>query len=1057
MRRYLYLSLIAFGLACYSGQIGAAAEPSAKGPFKLVAHGQDHRTLQLDRSFMAQPLRIGSKTFARGLGTHANSLTVIQLGAGCKSFEAQVGADLNEPTRKAGGSVVFVVKVDGKERYRSKVLKPGMEPLAVSVKLTGAKKLELITDVSTKGFTGDHADWADAKITLADGRKVYLSEQCRRDGLPAAVKPPAPPRTGPAEPETRTLTAEEAQAMLKREWLFQAKGKPPAQRALQEIGWARQIAERLRNAAKAPDLKNELAKLTALETELKALPAKADPKKCEGLYLAVRRVKRRVMFSDPLVDFSRLLFIDVPERYPHESMHRVYPQAQLDCVRLLVLDGLHPGGKVRKLAGELGPGWFWRPDVSFDGKRALFCFRPKKDRTFHLYETNVDGSTSSGQATVRQLTSGNYDDQDPIYMPDGHIVFVSNRGHSYARCVVGHPSTVVARCDADGKNIYLISGGNEPEYTPALMPNGQILYTRWEYTDKELMRIQSLWTVNPDGTGTSAFWGNQSYWPDMLLEARPIPGSHRVMFAGHGHHQVYWGSIGIVDPKKGFNYPDGLTRVTWDVPWCEVGNGPNEKPETTDYHTSGAYRGYKSPYPLSEELFLVSGRPSGRGSKFRILLMDTRGNRELIYEGAFNVLYPIPIKPRPIPPVKPDSITWAGAQRDGRKIKPGTFYCPDVYQGAPKILRGKAKYLRVIHSDWNTMTLGKKIQDTKYTRARTHMHVGPVVSVVVNDAVKFVLGTIPIEDDGSLYFEAPPCKSLHFQLLDERHRTLHTMRSFTNVMPGERRGCVGCHEVQSITPPRQRRAIAMKKPPAKITPYAIGPNYSLGYERDIQPILDKNCGKCHQGKGKGKKKLDLTLRPSTDGGVFPEPYLTLTLGKKRQLHDFPGRCEGGIADTILAEARPWTPQIYKTHPPMISLSYKSRLVEIASSTKHNKVNKTKADSLSLTKLILWVDTLCPYRGERELRAMADPDPTLPLFRRSNYPPSDVTITDVYAQSPYRPRMRTAPLVNRAYRQDEFPTVESRLPRDAKGNILPSVSFTPDGKRVVRMSDGIAKP
>ena len=232
-----------------------------------------------------------------------------------------------------------------------------------------------------------------------------------------------------------------------------------------------------------------------------------------------------------------------------------------------------------------------------------------------------------------------------------------------------------------------------------------------------------------------------------------------------------------------------------------------------------------------------------------------------------------------------------------------------------------------------------------------------------------------------------------------------------------------------------------------LEPYAIGPVYSMGYERDIQPILDKYCGACHQGKGKGRAKLDLTLRPSPDAGVFPEPYVTLTLGKKRNLGGhFPSNCEGGIAGTIMAENRPWRPEDYGTFPPMQALSYKSKLIEYAGSGKHNKV---KVDDESLTKLILWVDTMCNYRGEQELRAMADPDPNDPLFKRSNYPPSDPTIKDVYAQSPYRPRMRTAPLVNRAYRQDEFPTTESRLPRDANGNILPPVEFLADGARVER--------
>lgn len=849
------------------------------------------------------------------------------------------------------------------------------------------------------------------------------------NGKPA-VKPVIP-----TEPETVTLSSEQADELLREEWLFQAENKPLYERSIQEIGWAREMAGRLLQKNRGLDLSKELETLVALEKQLTKASA-------EDVYIKIRKLKRKIMFKDPLVDFSQLVFIDVPERYPHESMHRVYPQAQLNCVRLLVLDGLHPGGKVRKLTEDLGSGWYWRPDISYDAKKVLFCFRPEKDKTFHLYECGLDG------ANLRQLTYGNYDDQDPVYIPNGDIAFVSNRGNSYARCVVGHPSTVVARCDPDGKNIYLISAGNEPEYTPSVMPNGQILYTRWEYTDKELMRIQSLWTVNPDGTGTSVYWGNQSYWPDLLMEARPIPSSHRVMFAGHGHHQVYMGSIGIIDPRKGLDYPDGLTKVTQDTPWAEVGDGPADRSgatnETENYHTSGAYRGYKSPYPLSEELFLVSARHHPKKDQFKIFLMDVYGNRELIYQGVFHCLYAIPVKARKKEPVIPDRVEWAGAQKDGKEIKPGVFYCQDVYKDSPEVLRGKAKYLRVIQQDFNTMTLGKKIQDAEHTRG-IHMHVGPVVSLVCNDAVKFVLGYVPIEKDGSVVFEAPPCVPLHFQLLDENHRTLHTMRSFTNVMPGEIRGCVGCHEGQ-VTAPSRTRPMAMNKRPKKITPYAIGNRYSIGYERDIQPILDKYCGNCHKGdkNPKARKRLDLTLRPSHDGGIFPEPYIELTLGKKRTLRSFPVNCEGGIAGTILAQPQPWTPETYKTFPPMKAMSYKSKLVEYASSGKHNNV---KVDELSLEKLILWVDTLCIYRGEQELRAMEDPDPENPVFKRSNYPPSDATVKDVYAESPYRPRMRTAPLVNRAYRQDEFPTVESRLARDKEGDVIPAVRFTKDGKRV----------
>jgi hypothetical protein len=962
--------------------------------------------------------------------------------------------DISRLLRKGGNAVVVRgVNVGG----------IGAAVCAVCVEVQGqrgAKTVDVVTDATWRVTAAQIADcsrpelddlgWKSADVVGPMGMAPW-------GWLAGGPAPAGRPWEIPEEPPTRTLNPEEAQVALEAEWLFQSEGKPLHERAVQEIGWTRAVAARLAKSQRPPDLKTELTRLDALEKAIRALPVKnsqtsevsktSEVSPAKALYLEVRKVKRQVMFKDPAVDFSQMVFIDVPERYPHESMHRVYPQAQLNCVRLMVLDGLHPGGKVRKLTDKLGPGWYWRPDVSFDARRVLFCFRPAADRTFHLYEANLDGTG------LRQITSGSYDDMDPIYLPDGRIVFMSNRGNSYARCTVGHPSTVVARCDADGSNIYLLSAGGEPEYTPSLLSDGRILYTRWEYTDKELMRIQSLWTVNPDGTNTSVFWGNQSYWPDMLLEARQVPGSHRVMFAAHGHHEVYWGGVGLLDRTKGFNYPNGLTKVSQELPWIEVGNGPDERMETADYHTSGQYGGYKSPYPLSDKVFLASirhGPPKhvfairNNASRFKLFLMDVYGNRELIYEGAFHVLYGTPVRPRAVPPVIPDRVAWAGRQQDAAPVAPGSIYSSNIFQGAPAILRGQAKYLRVILLEPTTFTLGKKLQDVETPNGHPHMHVGPVVSVTCNDGIKRILGTVPIQSDGSVYFEAPPCTSLHFQLLDAEHRALHTMRSFTNVMPGERRGCVGCHETHSVAPV-SKRGLALDRPPTKIAPYPFGPKYSLGYQRDIQPILDRYCGRCHQGRGEGRRDYDLTFRPSPDFGTFPEPYVTLTLGKKRSLAgDFPGPCEGGIANTILAEAHPWRPADYGVLQPMTRLSGASRLIELASSGKHYE---TKTDPESLLKLILWVDTLCPFRGEQEIRAMADPDPSHPLFKRSDYPPSDPTVEDVYAQSPYRPRMRTAPVVNRAYRQDEFPSIESRLPRDAQGKVIPPVAFTSDGRRV----------
>jgi len=701
--------------------------------------------------------------------------------------------------------------------------------------------------------------------------------------------------------------------------------------------------------------------------------ADIDPE-VRGIYIAVRKVKRRVVFRNPVLDFSRLLFVDQP--YPtgpetrHEAIHRMGIWATPGG-RLLTLDGLHPGGTVRKLAPDK-PGSFWRPDLSFDARRVLFCYKAFDDKSFHLYEMNVEGTG------LRQLTAGDYDDADPIYLPDGHIMFVTTRGNSYVRCGPFIYSYILARCDADGRNIYLISMGGEPDWTPALLPDGRIIYSRWEYTDKPLWRVQSLWVTNQDGTGTSVFWGNQSVWPDHLSEPMPIPNSRRVMFSGVGHHEWWNGSLGIVDPERGRNFPDGLTKVTADLRWAECSNPPLDPIEAPDYHPSGRFTGYKTPYPLSEQDFLVSA--CGSGGKFRLYLMDVHGNRELIYEGIHNILHAMPLRPRPAPPIQPDRVAWPGTGKDRKPVEGGAFFSADIYQGVPDLPRGSVKYLRVWQMDHKTYSTWRK----------TYRNSGPPVSIVQEEGVKRILSEVPVEADGSVHFKVPAGKALHFQLLDEHRRCLQTMRSFTGVMPGEVRGCLGCHEMHSASPaPQAGRAAS--RPPNELMPPPWG-TQSIGYERLVQPVLDKHCGKCHQGEGKARPKLDLTLRPGVS--VFKEPYLTLVGAAGWGNPVGGGRPGYGAACALPVESIDPSqndPRAYATFRPMTYLSYKSRLIENAMSGKHNDV---KVDPESLHRLIAWVDACCPYNGDEEIRAMPDPD----------FPGIE--------ELPIRPRVGTAPVVER---------------------------------------------
>ena len=811
------------------------------------------------------------------------------------------------------------------------------------------------------------AKW-QAFAGLGAGQKKALTRARRSGGGVFAAYAPAP-SSGPPEPPTRVLPEAEANKLLEEDWLFQAEGKPLGERARQEIAWARRLADRLAG----PDLSAERKALDAL-AERASRPASGPD--ARELYLAVRRVKRQIAMKNPAVDFTRVLFIDQPfpqgREWRHQARHRDGMMA-VGGGRLLVLDGLGPGGAIRKLAPAGKPASFWRPEVSFDARKVLFCMKPAGEKAFHLYEINLDATG------LRQLTDGDYDDTDPIYLPSGKIVFTTTRCNTYVRCMPYTYSYILARCDADGGNVYLISQNSEPDWCPALLNDGRVVYSRWEYTDKALWRIQSLWTINQDGTNLATFWGNQSVWPDHLAEPRPIPGSRRVMFTGLAHHNWFAGSIGILDPDKGYNFPDGLTKVTAETPWPECGRPPSDAIESPAYHSAGRFRAYKTPYPLSEKDFLVSAWTADGRNRFVLYLMDTDGNRELIYQGAYNVLHAMPVKRRRVPPEHTDRVTWPGTGADRKPPQPGVLFSSSVYQNADARLAGKAKYVRVIQMDPKTYSMWTR--DFRYE--------GPAVSVIQAEGIKRILGTAPVEADGSVHFRVPPGKALHFQLLDEHYRSIHTMRSFTGVMPGESRGCVGCHELHSVTPVRSR-GLAASRPARELTAPPWG-TASISYERDVQPVLDRHCGRCHQGEKnpKARKAIDLTLRSGR--GLFKQPYLDLIGPVGFQLNkrkDPPKSLAGAL---MCENFGPSDPDSYTTSPPLTHLSCTSTLIRRAMSGKHHGV---KVPGRDLRMLIGWVDCNCPYRGEGDIRAL--PDPSFP----------DIELL------PIRPRIRTAPKIPR---------------------------------------------
>ncbi|VGO13591.1 hypothetical protein PDESU_02148 [Pontiella desulfatans] len=799
----------------------------------------------------------------------------------------------------------------------------------------------------------------------------------------------------PSIPAMRPVSKTDAEKLLKADWLFQANHQVTSARIAQEIGWAKQLATRIdsmKGADKTAEARTAaLKKIEKLEREI---PKTSGKDKLEELYIDIRRAKREIMFSNPTVDFDRILLIDSPHpetvHSNHESGHRNGSQQFNSGSKLQIISGLNPNAVVQNLLPDDLDTYIWRPDLSYDAEKIIFSKKDHFDPSFKLFEVNVDGSG------LKQLTNSDYDDLDPIYLPDGNILFSTTRAHTYVRCLPTSPAFVLARADADGKNIRIISRNNEPDYLPAMMPDGSVIYTRWEYTERPLWRLQGLWTMNPDGTNPQIYWGNRTFTPDMLIEARPIPGTGKVMFVGQGHHRVFSGSLGVINLSEGREHPDGIYKITSDLVWPETGDPKPPHPTySPNYHVSGSYGAYKTPYPIGENDFLVSVR-SGPGNSggnrvsvynpFSLYLMDMDGNRELIYRGNNNILYAMPLKPRPVPPARADTVDWP---KKGEPAKDGVLYSADVYEGIEKDLpRGTAKYLRILEMDAKTYT----------SMVKSFRHSGPAVSIIQEDGVKRILGTVPVEEDGSVHFKVPSGKALHFQLLDKDYRCLQIMRSFTGVMPGETRGCTGCHEQDNRTPVAfQAASTALRRAPSEITPPPWGP-VSISYERFAQPVLDKHCGSCHQGdkNPKARKALDLTLRGGLpELGVpkelwpFKQPYLTLvgpTWFKGRHeiknvksmpsyspvKYDTPGT---GIAGALQVEADNGNFNVRLLKPRTV-LSYTSPLIKMVREGTHKNV---KIEGDDLRRLMAWVDANCVYRGDKEIRMI--PDPVGPEFDR----------------------------------------------------------------------------
>lgn len=585
----------------------------------------------------------------------------------------------------------------------------------------------------------------------------------------------------------------------------------------------------------------------------------------EALWRQAHGLRREIVFAHPLARTGPLAFVKhAPSIFSHQ-LTQYYGSCARPGGGVFVLN--EPGASLscRELAGrDLPRGSFQHLDVSPDGTRLLFayCKAPSTpthreeclDRFFHLFEVKPDGSG------LRQLTDGPNDDFAPRHLPNGKIVFSSTRRGGFHRCGRG-PCAVytLSEAEADGSRPRTISFHETHEWDPAVLNDGRIIYTRWDYVDRHAVYYQQLWTVRPGGSDVRAFYGNNTFNPVGIWEARAVPGSDRVMATAAAHHAMTAGSIILLDTTRGLDGPDAISRLTPDALFPESEARVTMQPKGAWHAPAGVtspplvpaeaarWPGhcYRSPWPLAEKYFIVAysfdaliGEPTwNRANMFGLYLADAFGNKELLYRDLnISSLWPMPLRPRsqPAPLV-------TNTEEDLKNE--GTFFMQNVHASWPPLPKVKIPRLRIVQV---------------LPKSTPHIN-DPTVGLPSASPGKQVLGTVPVEADGSAWFRAPAGVPLAFQALDEHGQAVQVMRSLTYLQPGERASCIGCHEPRDATPAVRGTALALRRAPSRIAPGPDGSN-PLSYPLLVQPVLDRKCVSCHN-PAKAEGKVLLTGEP----------------------------------------------------------------------------------------------------------------------------------------------------------------------------------------------------
>ena len=624
-------------------------------------------------------------------------------------------------------------------------------------------------------------------------------------------------------------------------------------------------------------------------------------------WMKVRRAAREVVLASPDVDFKEVVFFKAQPRTEGNHpdclvQNHDRPKERPPGGDIFIQTGTGPADPVRPLiSGQLGAGHVQDMDLWWDADRLAFAYvrQPHwgniqcswgnvqwrngsrtvvfdhvvghRDGVFwengseptHLYEIKLDGTG------LRQLTNDPlYCDREPAYLPNGDVVFSSDRGCGASQCGAaplaysdfGLPN--LFRVSADGESVERLTYNKDVDRYPHCLNNGLIGYMRWDYQERFWQWPHSLWTIHPEGTMNDGLFKAHFNNPQSVREPRSIPGSQKLVVIACGHHSPPEGAVAVVDPSGGVNNPTGMRYVTPSCSPLEGGLGSSPTVAEGGVTDRGGF--YRTPWPLSEKSFLVSYAHHDPGNRsYAAYYIDVWGNKELLHRDTImDVLCPMPVRKRPKPPMPPSHVD--------PESNHAICYLEDVNREMPGIEPGTVRYLRI--SERLQWFFGKNdntgpirwTPGTQHSRNFGYWTWSPTR----------VIGTVPVEKDGSAYFKVPAGLAVYFQALDENMMEIRRMRSHIEFKPGEVRGCVGCHETREYVPRASAKAsrLALGRGPSLPKPPPWGDVAILDYEKMIQPIFDRHCVECH-GTEDPEKDLDLT--DARDPHGFAQSYRSL--------------------------------------------------------------------------------------------------------------------------------------------------------------------------------------